>query len=227
MRLGCLIRGDIHFQWKYGFYFIYFILTLLYVCAIAALPEHWKNNIAAIMIYSDPAAMGLFFMGAIVLLEKSQKVLNAMVVSPVKVSEYILSKTIALIAISSIIALILGLVSGSNHLFGIAAGTALTSAIFTMLGIIAATRISNLNQFLIVIMPIEIVCFVPPIVGLFVKLPDIFRFFPFTACMNLITGKSILLSFDMVLVIATLIILYMVARRTVQRMWRTLGGVKL
>ena len=169
MRLGRLIRGDIHFQWKYGFYFIYFILTLLYVCAIAALPEHWKKDIAAIMIYSDPAAMGLFFMGAIVLLEKSQKVLNAMVVSPVKISEYILSKTIALIAISTIIALILGLVSGSNHLLGIAVGTALTSAIFTMLGIIAATKISNLNQFLIVIMPIEIVCFVPPIVGLFVE----------------------------------------------------------
>ena len=227
MRLGRLIRGDIHIQWKYGFYFIYFILTLLYVCAIAALPEHWKNNIAAIMIYSDPAAMGLFFMGAIVLLEKSQKVLNAMVVSPVKVSEYILSKTVALIAISTIIAMILGLVSGSNHLLGIAVGTALTSAIFTMLGIIAATRISNLNQFLIVIMPIEIVCFVPPIVGLFVKLPDIFRFFPFTACMNLITGKNSLLSFDMVLVIATLIILYIVARRTVRHMWKSLGGVKI
>ena len=227
MRLGRLIRGDIHFQWKYGFYFIYCILTLLYVCAIAALPEHWKNNIAAIMIYSDPAAMGLFFMGAIVLLEKSQKVLNAMVVSPVKVSEYILSKTVALIAISTVIAMILGLVSGSNHLLGIAVGTALTSAIFTMLGIIAATRISNLNQFLIVIMPIEIVCFVPPIVGLFVKLPDIFRFFPFTACMNLITGKNSLLSFDMVLVIATLIILYIVARRTVRHMWKSLGGVKI
>lgn len=227
MRLGRLICGDIHFQWKYGFYFIYFILTVLYVCGIAALTGHWKTDIASIMIYSDPAAMGLFFMGAIVLLEKSQKVLNAMVVSPVKVSEYILSKTIALIAISSIIALILGLVSGSNHLPGIAVGTALTSAIFTMLGIIAATRISNLNQFLIVIMPIEIVCFVPPIVGLFVELPNIFCFFPFTACMNLITGKSSLLSFDMILVFATLIILYMVARHTVEHMWRTLGGVKL
>lgn len=227
MRLGRLIRGDIHFQWKYGFYFIYFILTLLYVCVIASLSEYWKKDIAAIMIYSDPAAMGLFFMGAIVLLEKNQKVLNAMVVSPVKVSEYILSKTIALIAISTIIALILGLVSGSNHLLGIAGGTALTSAIFTMLGIIAATRISNLNQFLIVIMPIEIICFVPPIVGLFVKLPDIFSFFPFIACMNLITGKSSLLSFDVILVFATLIILYMVARHTVQHMWRTLGGVKL
>lgn len=37
MRLGRLICGDIHFQWKYGFYFIYFILTVLYVCGIAAL----------------------------------------------------------------------------------------------------------------------------------------------------------------------------------------------
>ena len=138
MRLGRLICGDIHFQWKYGFYFIYFILTVLYVCGIAALPEHWKTDIASIMIYSDPAALGLFFMGAIVLLEKSQKVLNAMVVSPVKISEYILSKTVALIAISTVIALILGVVSGSNHLLGIAVGTALTSAIFTMLGIIAA-----------------------------------------------------------------------------------------
>lgn len=227
MRLGRLICGDIHFQWKYGFYFIYFILTVLYVCGIAALTGHWKTDIASIMIYSDPAAMGLFFMGAIVLLEKSQKVLNAMVVSPVKISEYILSKTVALIAISTVIALILGVVSGSNHLLGIAVGTALTSAIFTMLGIIAATKISNLNQFLIVIMPIEIICFVPPIVGLFVKLPDIFSFFPFIACMKLITGKSSLLSFDMILVFVTLIILYMVARHTVQHMWRTLGGVKL
>ena len=227
MRLGRLICSDIHFQWKYGFYFIYFILTVLYVCGIASLPGHWKTDIASIMIYSDPAAMGLFFMGAIVLLEKSQKVLNAIVVSPVKMSEYILSKTVALIAISTVIAMILGLVSGSNQLLSIAVGTALTSAIFTMLGIIAATKISNLKQFLIVIMPIEIGCFVPPIVGLFVKLPDIFRFFPFTACMNLITGKSILLSFDMVLVIATLIILYIVARHTVKHMWKSLGGVKL
>ena len=179
------------------------------------------------MIYSDPAAMGLFFMGAIVLLEKSQKVLNAMVVSPVKVSEYILSKTVALIAISTVIAMILGFVSGSNQLLSIAVGTALTSAIFTMLGIIAATKISNLNQFLIVIMPIEIVCFVPPIVGLFVELPKIFCFFPFISCMNFITGTSSLLSFDTILVFSTLIILYMVARHTVEHMWRSLGGVKL
>ena len=50
MRLGRLICGDIHFQWKYGFYFIYFILTVLYVCGIAALPEHWKTDIASMIL---------------------------------------------------------------------------------------------------------------------------------------------------------------------------------
>ena len=73
MKLRRLVCGDIHFQWKYGFYFIYFVLTVIYVFGITALPDNWKHNAAAIMIYSDPAAMGLFFMGAIVLFEKSQK----------------------------------------------------------------------------------------------------------------------------------------------------------
>ena len=49
MRLGRLICSDIHFQWKYGFYFIYFILTVLYVCGIASLPGHWKTDIADIL----------------------------------------------------------------------------------------------------------------------------------------------------------------------------------
>lgn len=166
-------------------------------------------------------------MGAIVLLEKSQKVLNAMVVSPVKISEYILSKTVALIAISTVIALILGVVSGKESFTGYRSWYGFDLSNLYYAWNYCSYKISNLNQFLIVIMPIEIICFVPPIVGLFVKLPYLFRFFPFTACMNLITGKSVLLSFDMVLVIATLIILYIVARHTVEHMWKSLGGVKL
>ena len=85
MKLRRLVCGDIHFQWKYGFYFIYFVLTVIYVFGITALPDNWKHNAAAIMIYSDPAAMGLFFMGAIVLLEKSQKVLHAIASKSIRV----------------------------------------------------------------------------------------------------------------------------------------------
>lgn len=227
MKLRRLVRGDIHFQWKYGFYFIYFVLTVIYVFGITALPDNWKHNAAAIMIYSDPAAMGLFFMGAIVLLEKSQKVLHAIAISPAKVSDYILAKVFSLMFISCVVALILGIAAGNKNLSGIIIGTALTSSIFTMLGIMAATKIANLNQFLIVIMPIEILCFVPPIAGLFTDLPEILRFFPFMACMNLITGYSQNPFLDLVLVLAANFVLYPAAHKMVSKMWRSIGGVKI
>ena len=76
MRLKNLILGDIKFQFKYGFYFLYLFLSIIYICIINVFPTFMREKIAIIMIYSDPAAMGLFFMGAIVLLEKSQRVLN-------------------------------------------------------------------------------------------------------------------------------------------------------
>ena len=90
MRLLHLIFWDICFQIKYGIYMIYAILTVLYLVLLGALPPAWRTGTAVILIFSDPAAMGLFFMGAVILLEKSQRVVNALAVSPVTVREYII-----------------------------------------------------------------------------------------------------------------------------------------
>ena len=51
---------------RYGFYFLYGFLTLLYVVLLLSFPQSWKEKIAAILIFSDPAAMGLLFMGAVI-----------------------------------------------------------------------------------------------------------------------------------------------------------------
>lgn len=74
MRFKNLLLWDMKFQGRYGFYLLYGILTAFYIVLLHSLPQSWKENAAAILIYSDPAAMGLFFMGAIILLEKSQRV---------------------------------------------------------------------------------------------------------------------------------------------------------
>jgi len=74
MRLKALLIGDIRFQFKYGFYFLYLIFTILYVGMLYALPAAWRERAAVLMIFTDPAAMGLYFMGAIVLFEKGERV---------------------------------------------------------------------------------------------------------------------------------------------------------
>ncbi len=186
MRLRSLVLWDIRFQTRYGFYFLYAVLTAIYVAILSAVPESWREKAAAILIFSDPASMGLFFMGAIVLLEKSQRTPWALAVSPVRAAEYIAAKVMSLSAISLVVAAVLtaaaGVDAGANAgaygsvgagAFGsvdsyiVLLGTVLSSAVFTLLGIIIATRISSLNQFILWTVPVELVCFVPAILHLF------------------------------------------------------------
>lgn len=186
MRLRSLVLWDIRFQARYGFYFLYAVLTAIYVAILSAVPEGWREKAAAILIFSDPASMGLFFMGAIVLLEKSQRTPWALAVSPVRAAEYIAAKVMSLSAISLVVAAVLtaaaGVDAGANAgayssmgagAFGsvdsyiVLLGTVLSSAVFTLLGIIIATRITSLNQFILWTVPVELVCFVPAILHLF------------------------------------------------------------
>jgi len=226
MKMIKLILGDIRFQFKYGFYFIYAVFCALYLFLLFIFPEAWREKAASIMIYSDPAAMGLFFMGAIVLLEKSQRVLNALAVSPVKVSEYITAKIVSLVFISVLVSLVLALAAGLKNIPVVLITTALTSIIFTLLGLIVATKISSLNQYIIATVPLEIICFIPPIIYLFAP-TDIMRWYPLNGSIALISNGSQNLFYDIGLLLIVIVLLFIVAGHTTMRMWKSLGGVKL
>ena len=42
MRFKKLFLWDLRFQAKYGFYFLYTVLTVIYVTVLFALPESWQ-----------------------------------------------------------------------------------------------------------------------------------------------------------------------------------------
>ena len=96
MKIFNLILWDMRFQAKYGFYLLYAFLTVLYTAVLVSIPQSIKPALSAILIFSDPAAMGLFFMGAIILMEKSQNVTSSFSVSPFSALEYVVSKTLSL-----------------------------------------------------------------------------------------------------------------------------------
>lgn len=227
MRLLNLIIGDIRFQYKYGFYFVYVILTLLYICLLILIPSDWRVNGAAIMIYSDPAAMGLFFMGAIVLLEKSQRVINSLAVSPVKISEYILSKVISLGLISTFVGLIIAASTHIEHLILVCIGTFLGSVLFSLLGLILAANIISLNQFIIATVPVEIICFVPPTAYLLGYQKSYLLFHPGTILIRMINGETTYFFPLIILLFVWILLLYYVTYHVVKIMFQRVGGVKL
>ncbi len=85
MRFRHLMVWELRFMMRYSILLLDILLTSLYAALLISLPPSWKENTAALLIFSDPAAMGIFFMGAIVLLEKSQHVTAFLSVSPLRV----------------------------------------------------------------------------------------------------------------------------------------------
>ena len=226
MRFGKLLLWDMKLQKRYGFYLLYGILTAIYVVLLLSLPQSCKEHAAAMLIYSDPAAMGLFFMGAIILLEKSQRVTSFFAVSPIRVLEYVCSKVLSLSMIALIVAAVLAIVANLRPLLLVLMGTSLSSIVFTLLVIIIAAKITSLNQFILAPVPIEIIAFMPAVLHLFDITPDFFEFYPGNACMDLIAGRSFSVN-GLVLTGALLLLLMFAACRSVGKMWSSAGGVKL
>jgi fluoroquinolone transport system permease protein len=154
MKAKALLVGDITLQYKYGFYFLYVFLTLFYIALLSVLPFGWRSTAAILMIFSDPAALGIFFMGALVLYEKGERVLDSLAVSPVQPREYVLSKMISLSIIAtttaSAIALYAKLQSKPIYFF---LGLFLGSNLFSAAGLIVAVRIKTLNEFILRTIP--------------------------------------------------------------------------
>lgn len=227
MRLINLIYGDCRFQFKYGFYFVYVIFTIMYISLMFFLPLEWREKAAAVLIFSDPSAMGLFFMGAIVLLEKSESVLNTIAVSPVRAGEYIISKVVSLGIISVIAGASISLAADTDNMLIVIMGVFVGSALFTLIGLIVAANINSLNQFVTSAVPVEIIIFVPPILYLFGYDNKLMLLHPGCMIMSMISGSSDYILLFMPALIAWFLFLYEIARINVFKMFQRLGGIKL
>lgn len=227
MRLKNLIIGDIRFQFKYGFYFIYILLTVIYIFIINALPEAWREKAATMMIFSDPAAIGLFFMGAIMLFEKSERVLDSIAVSPIKIEEYIISKVISLGLISTVVGTIIALSANIGNLFTVVLGVFLGSAFFTLLGLIIAANTSSLNQFLAATVPVELLCFLPPLFYMFGYDNPYMLIHPGCIIIRFIGSNSENMVFLLIVFLVWIIAIYLFVHKNIERMFQTVRGIKL
>ena len=227
MRLTALLTGDVRFQYKYGFYFIYVVFSVLYIGLLHAFPEAWRGKAAILMIFSDPSAMGLFFMGAILLFEKSEHVLNSIAVSPVKSLEYVLSKLASIGIIATIVGLVIGLSAGVvTHPFFFIAGVFLCSCIFSSIGLILACKVSSLNQFVLATIPAELLINIPAVLWLFGYRRSWLSLHPGISMMTLCTGEGPLVPALLILLLWTALMIF-VACRTVEKMLQSVGGVTL
>ncbi|MCR5618679.1 MAG: ABC transporter permease [Lachnospiraceae bacterium] len=229
MRKISIIKGDIVFQWKYGFYFLYVLVLFVYIIIFSFFEGNVRNIIVSCCVYSDPAAMGMFFMGALILLEKSQHITASLAISPVSSEEYILGKCASFAVISVIVGLLLIVQGHTDSYLLCMAGVFLSSVIFSLCGVIVGTGVSNLNQYIIGTLPFELFGFAPVIayrIG-FMWDESLMLIHPGCAAMRLIEGRADMIAGSFASLTLWIVFLFIIADKCVRKMYRLVGGVKL
>lgn len=226
MNLLPLVKGDFRLQYRYGFYMLYLLFCALYDGILLLLPENVRGMAAVIMIFSDPAAMGLFFLGAMVLFEQSQHVVQSLAVSPVSAKEYVLSKLLSLSLVSTGAGLLIALLSGCGlNIFSLLPGVFLGSLLFSAVGMMLAARAATLNRFLLCTVPAEILIILPAIAWLCGFEPGLLILHPGVCVIALLQGAEHMWTALFVLLIWTAGFFLLAARSAGRMMSRMGGGV--
>lgn len=109
---GLLVRLDLRLFARHGVVAAVAIVTAVWCGLLVAVPDQVAHMVVAPALYLDAAIVGLTFVGGAVLIERRQGSLEALAVSPVRPSSYVVSKVGALTGLA---------VSASVTIAGVAA----------------------------------------------------------------------------------------------------------
>lgn len=182
-----LIKYDIRLQWRQGFWLVYFIVTLIYLLILFSLPPGSRHFISLLFVLMDTSVLGVVFVGALVLLEKQQNVLQSLFVTPLKLRTYLFSKTISLTILALFMSMgiyfpVAGFSRGTLLLMAL---VLISSAFFMLVGIGVSARVSTLNQYLGKLILAGLVIIVPVIPFVLVENSGWMRIFPSNALYDL------------------------------------------
>lgn len=149
-RLFTLAAHDARLQYRYGIYIAYAFVVAIYVLVLANAGPYLPSFAIGVIIYSDPAALGFFFLGALMMLERAERVRTALAVAPISSADYLAAKVMTLGTVSLIACgVLLVVVHGAANPALLLVAVALTSICFIGIGVPVALRFRTVNGYLI------------------------------------------------------------------------------
>lgn len=151
-RVARLVVHDLRLQLRYRLVHATAVLTLLWAVVVVALPAEWRPVAVPLVVFLDLATLGFFFVAGLVLFEKAERVLAALVVTPVQAGDYLVAKvgsmTVLALAASGVVAAAAAVVGAPAWPLLFAAGVVLLSALTTLAGLAAVAPFDSISRFL-------------------------------------------------------------------------------
>jgi fluoroquinolone transport system permease protein len=167
-QLQTLLKWDLILQSRYRIIHLSLLSVLIYYVTLVAIPSMNTIEFKTLYLFFDPTLIGIMFVGALVLFEKTENTLQALNVTPMERRTYFFSKIISLTLLSVISAfLFLFLAHGFYfEYFYMITGIILTSVLLILLGFILVARCNSINEYLLLMMLAFLVLFLPPLLDI-------------------------------------------------------------
>lgn len=183
-----MLRWDSRLQFRYGFYAVYAVVTLLIALGVSQLPAGVRTTTLVMVLFGDPGFLGFYFVGALVLFEKNEGVLDALVTTPLSARDYLLSKTLSLsvIAVSGAAVITLAVHGVDFNPVWFLLGLGLTVGFFVLVGFVAVARFDSLNAYFLTAIVYTVPLAIPLLDHFDIVSHPLFYLFPTQASLVLI-----------------------------------------
>lgn len=150
-RLLSTLRLDLLLQVRYGFYYAAAFVTLLWISLLYPLPTSTLDLVTPLVVFAELAVIGYYFVAGMVLFEKGERTLSAIVFTPLRFGEYLGSKLATLTVMATGASLILVLVAYGTEFDApsLILGVVLTSVISMLAGFISVLPFDQITRYLI------------------------------------------------------------------------------
>lgn len=230
MKLLAALKSDFKFQFKQGFYYVYAALTALYLIILHFIPEGViKTYAVPLTIYSDPAVVGFFFIGSVVMLEKQQGIIDCLAVTPLGPGQYLISKALSFTLIALVSSVCIASVGSHVHWITAFAAVFLNSVLYTLYGFTVAGGARSVNGYFMRAVPTMLLIVVPCFSLIGFPFSWMLRIFPSVAGLELMIGSFTDINFltaviDTVVLCIWIMFLYSAALKAYDKNIQSGGG---
>jgi fluoroquinolone transport system permease protein len=167
-QLKAMLKWDLILQARYKIIHLSIISVIIYYFSLVAIPSINTTEFKTLYLVMDPTLIGIMFVGALILFEKTENTLQALTVTPMETRTYFLSKIISLTILSVVAGFLFVFLSHGFdfHYFYMTAGIVLTSVFLILLGFLLVARCNSINEYLARMIIAFLLLFVPPLLDI-------------------------------------------------------------
>ncbi|MCD1293883.1 ABC transporter [Methanocella sp. CWC-04] len=144
------VKLDFKMQVRYGFVYVAALSVIIFVLMLSQLDTHGSLLFLPVFLLTNLLLSTFYFIAGMVLFEKGEGVLQGLIVTPLKIEEYLGSKvfTLTALAIAENIAMVTLVFGTGFNVLLLVLGTIITAMIYILLGFMVVSKYSSISEYL-------------------------------------------------------------------------------